>query len=85
MRLLKTGPFPDGNEKLIFQSFNDQDLPEYAILSHTWDQDADNEVLYTDVMTNTGQQKPGFSKIRATLLQARRAGYSYAWVDTCEH
>jgi Heterokaryon incompatibility protein (HET) len=66
------------------ESFFDADIPEYAILSHTW---VAEEVTFKDM-----QQKPlpelvkckaGFYKINQTCQQTRADGYDYAWVDTC--
>ena len=60
MRLLKYDD--DGNISLT--EFDESDIPEYAILSHTWEQDNSKEVTYAEVMSGTGQDKDGFKKIR---------------------
>jgi hypothetical protein len=58
------------------------DIPEYAILSHTWGADTE-EVTFGDLMDGTGKSKAGYEKIRFCGEQARRDGLQYFWVDTC--
>ena len=58
------------------------EIPEYAILSHTWGTDTE-EVTYRDVIDGTGKNKVGYEKIRFCGEQARRDGFQYFWVDTC--
>lgn len=71
----------DGDFSLT--EFEESDIPEYAILSHTWETDNSKEVTYAEVMSRTGQDKDGFKKIRFCGKQARQNGLSYFWVDTC--
>ena len=59
-----------------------RDIPRYAILSHTWGPDTE-EVTIKDVTDGTGEDKPGYEKIRFCATQARRDGLRYFWVDTC--
>jgi hypothetical protein len=56
------------------------DIPPYAILSHTWGLE---EVTFKDMMERNGTSKTGFDKIRFCGEQARRDGWQYFWVDTC--
>jgi hypothetical protein len=80
MRLLvhsETGRFTLTKE---FTS-NDQ-IPPYAILSHTWGSD-NEEVTFEDIVTGTGEVKPGYEKIRFCGEQARQDGLQYLWIDTC--
>ncbi|KAE9580084.1 Vegetative incompatibility protein HET-E-1 [Colletotrichum fructicola] len=56
------------------------DVPPYAILSHTWEND---EVSLQDLSTTAGRSKKGFKKIEACCAQARRDGFDWAWLDTC--
>ena len=58
------------------------DIPKYAILSHTWGADTE-EVAFRDLMDGTGKSKAGYDKIRFCGEQARRDGLKYFWVDTC--
>lgn len=75
MRLLKYNN--DGRFSLI-QFFDD--IPQYAILSHTWGLE---EVTFQDMKEGNGTSKAGFDKIRFCGEQARRDGWQYFWVDTC--
>ncbi|KAM0344978.1 hypothetical protein ACHAPU_006857 [Fusarium lateritium] len=56
------------------------DIPPYAILSHTWGSD---EVTFKDFMDGTGENKEGYDKIRFCGKQALQDGLQYFWVDTC--
>ncbi|KAH7390391.1 heterokaryon incompatibility protein-domain-containing protein [Cadophora sp. MPI-SDFR-AT-0126] len=56
------------------------DIPPYAILSHTWGKE---EVTFKDMKKGIGKTKAGFDKIRFCGEQARRDGLEYFWVDTC--
>jgi hypothetical protein len=58
------------------------DIPKYAILSHTWGMDTE-EVTFKDMMDGTGEDKPGYKKIRFCAQQAADDGLQYFWVDTC--
>ncbi|KAJ8126484.1 hypothetical protein O1611_g7153 [Lasiodiplodia mahajangana] len=66
----------------IIQEFFGDCIPEYAILSHTWD---DEEVTLQDMqhLNEVVKAKPGFKKIEATCQQAQRDWLNWAWVDTC--
>jgi hypothetical protein len=57
-------------------------IPPYAILSHTWGADTD-EVAFRDLMDGAGKSKAGYDKIRFCGEQARRDRLQYFWVDTC--
>jgi|SRR3569833_2134017 len=59
-----------------------RDVPDYAILSHTWGPD-DQEVTFKDMVGGTGAEKIGYEKIRFCGTQAKRDGLRYFWVDTC--
>lgn len=75
MRLLH---FNNDGESSLTQFFDD--IPPYAILSHTWGLE---EVTFKDMMEGDGKRKAGFDKIRFCGEQARRDGLQYFWVDTC--
>jgi hypothetical protein len=49
--------------------FVGDDIPPYAILSHTWGAD-DEEVTFKDLMDGTGKSKAGYIKIRFCGKQA---------------
>jgi hypothetical protein len=54
---------------------NDQ-IPPYAILSHTWGLD-NEEVTFEDIINITGEDKPSYKKIRFCGEQARQDGLLY--------
>ena len=58
------------------------EIPEYAILSHTWGPDTE-EVTYRDLIDGTGKNKVGYEKIQFCGERARHDGWQYFWVDTC--
>lgn len=64
----------------VFEEFVGNDVPNYAILSHTWDED---EVTFHDMTSTDRDTKKGNEKIQKTCQIARNAGLEYAWVDTC--
>jgi hypothetical protein len=78
MRLLKF----DNVDGLSLTRDLGNNIPPYAILSHTWGRDED-EVTFYDVNFGTGKAKAGYSKIRLCGEQAREHGLEYFWVDTC--
>lgn len=57
------------------------DIPDYAILSHTWGPDYD-EPTYRDLVDGTGQAKAGYKKILFCSEQAAKDGIQHCWVDT---
>jgi predicted GTPase len=78
MRLLKLGH--DGELSLV--TFVGNEIPLYAILSHTWGTDSD-EVTFEDITRGTGKDKAGYKKIQFCVKQAALDGLIYSWVDTC--
>jgi hypothetical protein len=59
-----------------------EDVPPYAILSHTWGKDIE-EVTFDDFKEGNHTNKTGYTKIRFCGEQAARDGLQYFWVDTC--
>jgi hypothetical protein len=57
--------------------------PPYAILSHTWDQNNENEVTFSDISSGAADTKPAFPKILFCGSRAISDGLQYFWVDTC--
>ena len=57
-------------------------IPEYAILSHTWASESE-EVSFRDLVDRTGKSKAGYDKIQFCGKQAARDKLRYFWVDTC--
>ncbi|ERF76508.1 hypothetical protein EPUS_06171 [Endocarpon pusillum Z07020] len=82
MWLLKTVLNEDGSFSPALEEFEGQEIPEYAILSHTWDEE---EILFADVMRNPQNAcfKKGFMKIEKAAERARIDGHTYIWIDTC--
>ncbi|UPX11081.1 uncharacterized protein EKO05_0001705 [Ascochyta rabiei] len=94
MRLLET---IDGHTFNLTKDYpNDDAVPAYAILSHTW---GDQEVTFDDLVNDNKNgysriraslrrlrphsRKVGYDKIRFCAQQAKRDGLRYFWVDTC--
>ncbi|KAK4184747.1 putative het domain-containing protein [Podospora australis] len=79
MRLLNTrsGVMPD--------FISDDDIPQYAILSHTWE--ADQEITFQEwesrhQIADAISKKSGFVKIQNFRVQAAGDGFEWIWVDT---
>ena len=79
MRLLK---WDDDGEFSLTMPLVGDNVPPYAILSHTWGPDAE-EVTFTDLANRTGKDKEGYRKIWFCAKQARYDGLQFFWVDTC--
>ncbi|KAI9667827.1 MAG: hypothetical protein M1821_000646 [Bathelium mastoideum] len=65
---------------LQVEAFFSQEIPPYAILSHTW---RDEEVGFEDMVGEAGKKKAGYQKIVQTCKLATKDGLNYAWIDTC--
>ncbi|ENI10865.1 hypothetical protein COCC4DRAFT_184065 [Bipolaris maydis ATCC 48331] len=70
------------DDTLVIKHFDDEPVPPYAILSHTWGEE-NEEVTYADISNGVGQGKAGYEKIRFCGEQARHDGLQYFWIDTC--
>ena len=77
MRLLSSKP--GGGFEL--SSFNANDTPPYAILSHTWSDG--EEVTYDELVAGEGHNKTGFAKLRFCAERAANDCVKYFWVDSC--
>ncbi|CAE7205771.1 hypothetical protein PTNB73_07222 [Pyrenophora teres f. teres] len=81
MRLLRIND--DGGLNLIY--FVERDVPNYAILSHTWRNH--HEATFQDVINCTTTKStpggPAFDKLLFCSDQAKRDRLQYLWVDTC--
>ncbi|KAI0570382.1 vegetative incompatibility protein HET-E-1 [Pyrenophora tritici-repentis] len=78
MRLLRY----EDDGRLTITSFDDDAIPPYAILSHTWGKDAE-EVTFADLAQSGGNHKRSYKKIRFCGEQAQQDGLQYFWADTC--
>jgi hypothetical protein len=76
MRLLEYNN--DGEFSLA--TFFGDDIPRYAILSHTWGAE---EVTFKVLIDGTGKSRAGYRKLHFCGEQARRDSLQYFWVDTC--
>jgi hypothetical protein len=68
-----------GNLSLV--EYYDDNIPHYAILSHTWGADGE-EVTFKDLMEDTGKKKAGYNKIEFCSKQAASDDLQHFWVDT---
>ncbi|RBA09112.1 hypothetical protein FPRO05_14352, partial [Fusarium proliferatum] len=69
------------NTKTIQLEFlADDNVPDYAILSHTWEQE---EVLFQDMGHDSAKSKKGYAKLESCCRAARENGFEYIWDDTC--
>ena len=67
---------------LKLHQFIGDDVPKYAILSHTW---REEEVLFEDISKPIDQISGmvGFFKVQRCCGQALHDGWEYVWIDTC--
>lgn len=66
---------------LQLDEFFDEDIPAYAILSHTWAEK--KEVTFQDICGPTREKEPGFTKIKGCCAQTIKDGLEWVWIDTC--
>ena len=78
MRLLRL----EADDGFSLTEFISQDVPRYAILSHTWGADGE-EVTFKDLENGTGQHKSGYNKLSFCGKQAAKDGLQFFWIDTC--
>jgi hypothetical protein len=80
MRLLERN---SAGEFILTKDFvGDNEIPPYAILSHTWGADAE-EVTFEDLTNGIGKDKAGYEKLMFCGEQVRHDSLQYFWVDTC--
>ena len=68
---------------LKLHEFYDDEIPEYAILSHTW---GEEEVSFHDLQNKKPEQldgSKGYMKIKGCCAIATLDMYNYVWIDTC--
>jgi hypothetical protein len=80
MRLLHRDE--DGKLSFTKDLVGDDPIPPYAIISHTWGLD-NEEVIFEDITNGTGEDKPGYEKIRFCEEQGSQDGLQNFWIDTC--
>jgi hypothetical protein len=59
----------------VLETFLSRNIPPYAILSHTWE---DEEVSFTQMCQPGTQNLKGFAKIEGTCKLAAKEGFKYA-------
>jgi hypothetical protein len=74
-------------ETLELKLFTGSDIPDYAILSHTW---GGEEITFEDLAkepisneTATARQKKGFTKVQGACSLAKSHRYEWIWIDSC--
>ena len=69
-------------ESIQLRSFEENAIPRYAILSHTW---GDDEVSFQDLHGSAAaaKRKIGYQKIKYVCQHALAQHLQYVWVDTC--
>jgi hypothetical protein len=67
-------------ESIQLRSFEENAIPRYAILSHTWGED---EVSFQDLHGSAAASKTGYQKIKYICEHALAHRLQYVWVDTC--
>ncbi|KAK7214074.1 hypothetical protein V2G26_021252 [Clonostachys chloroleuca] len=55
-------------------------VPNYAILSHTW---GDDEVLFNDIQRGTAEKRRSYDKVINCCRKASEDGLQWVWIDTC--
>jgi hypothetical protein len=78
MRLLQR----QGNDSFRLVYRVDEQIPPYAILSHTWGSEED-EVTFKDVVDGTYKKRKGYRKLQFCAKQAAEYGLEFFWIDTC--
>jgi hypothetical protein len=78
MRLLQR----QGNDSFRLVYRVDEQIPPYAILSHTWGSEED-EVTFQDLLNGTYTKRKGHRKLQFCARQAAEDGLDFFWIDTC--
>ncbi|THU75723.1 heterokaryon incompatibility, partial [Dendrothele bispora CBS 962.96] len=57
-------------------------IPDYAILSHTWDKE---EVTFQDLQNRVKEKEleAGWKKVEGACAQARKYDWDWIWIDSC--
>ncbi|KAI1150620.1 heterokaryon incompatibility protein-domain-containing protein [Nemania diffusa] len=79
MRLIK---IEDTGLALTKEYANGDDMPPYAILSHTWGH-KDDEISMKDMQENKFKQKAAYRKLLFCSTRATSDGLQHFWIDTC--
>ncbi|KAN0108595.1 HET domain containing protein [Hyaloscypha variabilis] len=82
MRLINVG----NKQGFFFEEFNEPAIPQYAILSHTWEK---QELSYAEATAIFSTRivpfvtQAGFEKLSRFADEARALKLDYIWIDTC--
>lgn len=72
------------NGDIVFREPTSDNIPVYAILSHTWGKE---EVVFQDLEPGADMRrtmsKAGWRKIQFCVERAAIDGLQYFWIDTC--
>ncbi|KAJ5109159.1 heterokaryon incompatibility protein-domain-containing protein [Penicillium angulare] len=66
---------------LQLEEFIPDKIPQYAILSHRWEETG--EVLFSDFQNGTARRKAAWEKLEKSCEQAIKDELDYIWIDTC--
>ncbi|KAH8710194.1 hypothetical protein GQ44DRAFT_598421, partial [Phaeosphaeriaceae sp. PMI808] len=69
-------------ETMLLEEFFGDQIPSYAILSHTWGKNHE-EVHFEEIEPTNTHNKCGYQKIKYLCQQAAKDGLDWAWCDTC--
>jgi hypothetical protein len=79
VRLLKRS---SRSELRLAKDFDDA-APCYAVLSHTWNEDNNEELTFLDLANGSGASKADYTRLQFCGKQAEKDGLEYFWLDTC--
>jgi hypothetical protein len=79
MRLLRTKK-SESSKKFELEEFGGREVPNYAILSHTW---GIEEVTLQDIKKDEATKLKGYEKVSKACSIAVADGFDYVWIDTC--
>jgi precorrin-4 methylase len=72
MRLLKLG----SQDELSLTKDLSDDAPRYAILSHTWNENNDEEVTFSDIENKSSSNKVGYANFSFVANKLRKTAWS---------
>ncbi|KAI1756638.1 heterokaryon incompatibility protein-domain-containing protein [Xylaria castorea] len=81
MRIMRLLKIEDFSLTKVYVN-GDNDIPSYAILSHTWG-DEEDEISMTDIKKNRYRTKAAYLKLKACSFHANAEGLRHIWIDTC--
>ncbi|KAI1777389.1 heterokaryon incompatibility protein-domain-containing protein [Hypoxylon cercidicola] len=69
---------------LKLEKIPDSRRVKYAILSHSWDPDSEDEVTFQDMQDEAiAKTKSAYAKIEESCKLARKENLDYVWIVTC--